>query len=129
MLKKNWIYETDDANYGNVDVWRFVKPNEYGKYVGDCEDYSFTWLALEKGSVAKAVWALMTGEAKIWYVYTHTGEGHAVMEYRGQFVDNWAGFLVSQEYMEKLGHKFQFVYPRPSVALHLLRGAFYTPQK
>jgi len=127
MLKKNWVYKTDEEKHGRMDVWVFIQPNEQGKYVGDCEDFSFTWLALEKGSVKDALVAILLGEAKIWYV--DNGGGHAVLEYKGQFIDNWTGILVSLAYMEKLGHKFKFVFSRPVVFYKLLMGYFHSLKK
>ena len=41
-LNKNYIYKTDQNQFGRVEHWQVMKPNEKGQFVGDCEDYCLT---------------------------------------------------------------------------------------
>lgn len=78
-MRKQFRYESD----GPLDDW------EIGLTVGDCEDFSLTILYLIFGrSRKRAVLALLNGDARMIYTKTPRGAGHAVLEYRGHFIDN-----------------------------------------
>jgi predicted transglutaminase-like cysteine proteinase len=76
-VNEDWVYQTDGA----IDRWGWTTP-------GDCENYSLRVLMFIKGGRGAATRALASGDAHIWFVHTKTGAGHAVLEYRGRFVDN-----------------------------------------
>jgi predicted transglutaminase-like cysteine proteinase len=77
LVNAYWEYEPD----GKVDRWEFKSP-------GDCENYALLVLKNLAGGQREAVRWLLSGRAHIWYVKTLAGRGHAVLEYRGRFVDN-----------------------------------------
>ena len=76
-VNEDWVYQPDRS----VDRWSFSTP-------GDCENYSLRVLSKIGGSNKEAYYMLMNQEAYIWYVKTLSGNGHAVLEYQGRFVDN-----------------------------------------
>ena len=87
------------------DQWRIPKV-EYGAMRGDCEDYSLgvIYYVLAEESLFKFWKLLITGKAKIHYV--DNNGGHAVLQWDGNYIDNWTKDWVSREHMESLGHKF-----------------------
>jgi predicted transglutaminase-like cysteine proteinase len=72
-----FVYKSD----GTVDRWQFKSP-------GDCENYSLLVLKEIAGGQRTATNWLLTGKAYMWYAKTNSGAGHAILEYRGRFVDN-----------------------------------------
>lgn len=124
-LVKGWVYVRDQENYSKADVWKFLTPDSEGKFVGDCEDFALTWLAITEGSALKAVWSLMTGRRKLWYVLTKKGEGHAVLQMgKNIYVDNWSRRETTRKFMESMGHDFQFVISRRMLLRQLIKGLF-----
>lgn len=109
-LVANFEYRLD----GKYDTWRIMKPDERGRYVGDCDDFALTALYLVTGSLWRFWVELILGSAKIYYVWTERG-GHAVLYHKGLYIDNWSMAWVTREYMEvSLGHSFsswQFLWP------------------
>ena len=126
QLADNWEYEYDKHEYVMSDVWRVLrKPEEDGKYRGDCEDFALTWAYIESGeNYGKLLWNLLTGKYKVWFV--QNGGGHAVLELpNGMFVDNWSKRPVPRGYMEEVfDHEFKFWLPFPFVYLKLILGLF-----
>lgn len=90
---------------GVIDTWRILTPDASGRYVGDCDDFALTALYLSTGSLWKFWFELIFGRAKIHYVWADGG-GHAVLRYKGQYIDNWSMAWVTREHMENLGHSF-----------------------
>lgn len=90
------------------DQWRVIRPDEQGIYRGDCEDYSLSVLyyVLAEESWLKFLWLLVTRQAKICLVVTKNGEGHAVLRFGDQYIDNWTKQWVPLEGMQELGHEF-----------------------
>ena len=90
------------------DMWRVLKPNTLSEYHGDCEDYSLSVLyyVICRESWLKFWWLLLIFEAKLCYVITKNGEGHAVLRYGDMYIDNWTQEWVSKAQMEGLGHQF-----------------------
>jgi len=76
-VNETWEYVSD----GSVDRWSFSTP-------GDCENYSLRVLMFIKGDDGAAKRSLLRGEAHMWYVKTAGGNGHAILEWEGKFVDN-----------------------------------------
>jgi len=67
-LANNWVYEYDKKEYVMSDVWKILKPEEDGKYYGDCEDFALTWAFLECGeSYGKLFQKLLTHKYNIWF--------------------------------------------------------------
>ena len=101
------------------DQWRIPKIKD-GKILGDCEDYSLgvLYYVLVDKSLLK-FWLLLLTSAKICYV--RNNGGHAVLQYKGQYIDNWTKEWVSKKEMEALGHKFHWLqYTWFAVALKML---------
>jgi len=76
-VNETWEYRKD----GWLDQWSFSTP-------GDCENYSLLILKAIYGSKDAAKAALRKGDAHIWYAKTDRGDGHAVLEYQGAYIDN-----------------------------------------
>ena len=76
-VNSDWVYKPD----GIIDKWNFDTP-------GDCEGYALRVLMFMFGSRGKARRALLMGRAHIVYCRTLSGDGHAVLEFKGRFVDN-----------------------------------------
>jgi len=91
------------------DQWRIPKIKD-GKILGDCEDYSLgvLYYVIAEKSLLR-FWLILLTKAKIHYV-KNDGEGHAVLRYKGQYIDNWTKEWVSKKEMEALGHKFHFCF-------------------
>ena len=111
------------------DQWRVLKPNELGEYHGDCEDYSLSVLyyVICQESLFAFWYQLIFGEAKIHYV--DNNGGHAVLQWDGEYIDNWTKEWVTKEHMESLGHVFHKTdYRAYQVALKMIyakiRGIF-----
>jgi hypothetical protein len=119
-LVTGFKYESD----GKIDTWTILQPNADGEYVGDCDDFALTALYLSTGSLWRFWFELIFGSAKVCYVVTYTGGGHAVLRYKGQYIDNWSLTWVTKENMETtLGHTFSlWLFPWPITAIKMLLG-------
>ena len=75
-LNKNYIYKTDQNQFGRVEHWQVMKPNEKGHYIGDCEDYCLT---LKK----------LIPQFKDWDLYfcKINGNGHCILYRNGDVID------------------------------------------
>lgn len=108
---------------GLVDTWSILSMSADGKYYGDCEDFSLTTLYLLKDkSLWKFVKAFVTGEAKMHFVITRTGGGHAVMQYKDKYIDNWSRKFTTKAQMERYGHNFKHTVWFPFVFFNLVKG-------
>jgi len=100
-INDKFKYKFDDAN----DKWTIMAGQELR---GDCEDYSLTVLfhVVCNKSWIKFWQKLIFGNAKLCYVTTHSGEGHAVLKVGRAYIDNWSKEWVELDIMEDFGHKF-----------------------
>jgi len=89
---------------GVIDRWRVMGSN----MSGDCEDYALTITYLHSENWKTFFWRWMTGYYKMWFVKTKNGNGHAVLEVEGKFIDNFYRALVPEMKL----HEFKWVYPR-----------------
>lgn len=107
-LATGFTYQSD----GKYDSWRILDASDLR---GDCDDFAVTALYISTGSLIKFWYELIFGSAKVHMVTTASGGGHAVLEYKGVYIDNWTLAWVPREYMEVvLGHQFKswmFVWP------------------
>jgi predicted transglutaminase-like cysteine proteinase len=107
-----WVYSSD----GPLDHWNFRSP-------GDCENYALLVLKNIYGSKEAATRALIFRKSYIWFVKSETGEGHAVLEHEGKFVDNnYRHWLDSQEQMS---YYFKYRYSSLAIAGKLGFGALF----
>lgn len=85
-LNKNYIYKTDQSQFGRVEHWQVMKPNEKGQYIGDCEDYCLT---LQK----------LTPQFKDWQLHycKLNGNGHCILYKNGDVIDCNTQKIVSFE--------------------------------
>ena len=107
-----WKYRKDKDQYGMADAWKIIYSEDgEGKYVGDCEDYALSILwRLAGRSQLKMWWLLVTHQAGICCVGpSKTKVSHAVLRYKGQWVDNWTRKLGPKSEIEK-NHTFHFFY-------------------
>lgn len=102
------------------DKWRIPKL-ENGKYYGDCEDFSLgvLYYTVSHGSLFK-FWKLLLTKAKIHYVI-NDGNGHAVLQLDGKYIDNWTKDWTTKEHMRALGHEFNsWMFTSHQVALKMI---------
>ena len=121
-LAKNFKYKHD----GKIDVWKILKEDNME---GDCEEYALTALyILSNYSMLKFWYYILTYQAHIHFVTTKDGEGHAVLRFKHEYIDNWTKKLVSKKDMEAKGHRFSpwsWYFHNPlAVAFKLLIGKF-----
>lgn len=85
-LNKNYIYKTDQNQFGRVEYWQVMKPNEKGQYIGDCEDYCLT---LQK----------LIPQFKDWDLYfcKINGNGHCILYKNDDIIDCNTQKIVSFE--------------------------------
>ena len=118
-----FIYHRDERYFGYADNWRILSGDNM---TGDCEDYSLGLLYIacdnSKWNMFKS---LLTRESKIWLVWVKRPGlappvGHAVLEFKGGFIDNNYKRWVTREYMEE-GHlgAAQDDYPYEFSCMHL----------
>jgi hypothetical protein len=103
-----WEYRLDSEHYGFSDAWKIIySENENGKLVGDCEDYALTILYRLCGeSHLKMWWMLLTHQAGICLVGPSKWKvSHAVLKYKGEYVDNWTRKFGPKSEIEK-NHTF-----------------------
>lgn len=107
----------------NRDKWSILKLDR-GLYRGDCEDYSLTVLYyLVCNESLLEFWKhLIIGKAKMHYVVTRTGDGHAVLQVGDKYIDNWSKDWVDKDSMHDLGHRFVKVYWLSQIAVKMLYG-------
>lgn len=119
-LANRFEYKSD----GKFDNWQIMEQNADGKFVGDCDDFCVTALYFTTDSLFKFWKELIVGSAKVHFVKTSNGGGHAVLEYDGMFIDNWSRSWVSKQYMEDTyGHEFsRIAFLWPITAIKMLFG-------
>jgi hypothetical protein len=94
------------------DAWKIIYSEDAeGKYVGDCEDYALSVLYRLCGeSHLKMWWMLITHQAGICLVGPSKWKvSHAVLRYKGEWVDNWTKKLGPKSEIEK-NHTFHAVF-------------------
>ena len=107
-LNNRFEYTRDPEQFGLKDFWYIMK-NDTGPLKGDCDDYALTALwYLERKSMLRFWWALLTRKAKVWYcIYTPNNEGHAVLQYQDKWIDNIQKQFVSDT-LEPLGYDMKY---------------------
>jgi len=115
-LNNGFIYTPDKG-----DRWRIMKKPPYK---GDCEDYALTVLYNLKGrNILRMFLSLIKRQSKIRSCKVN-GNRHAVLKYKGKYIDNGTKKLVKKKEMEANGYKFhKFHYLPYVVALKMLKGA------
>ena len=90
-INKNYIYKTDQNQFGRVEYWQVMKPNEKGQYIGDCEDYCLT---LKK----------LIPQFKDWDLYfcKINGNGHCILYKNGDVIDCNCKIILSIEQYTKI---------------------------
>jgi len=118
-LATGFTYQSD----GKFDSWRILDVSDLH---GDCDDFACTALYIATGSLWSFWMALVFGSAKIHFVTTANGGGHAVLKFAGMYIDNWSRKYVTKQYMEDTyGHKFhKWQYPFWVTAIKMLLGKF-----
>ena len=125
QLNKKFKYRTDADQYGNRDAWFIMKQPPY---VGDCEDYSLTLLYNLKGrSHLKMFLSLLIRESKILRC-TVKGNGHAVLRYRGKYIDNnFKEWTTKKDMKERGGYVFSpWLYIPYQVYVKIISGFIKT---
>lgn len=110
-FNERWQYRYDKEQYGHADAWHIIHELTDGKYVGDCEDYALTLLwQFEDKSWLKFWWAIFTGKGKICAVGPNKWKTtHAVLRYKGEYVDNWTRSLGPKSRIEDNGFVFSAI--------------------
>lgn len=126
-LNENFTYKYDKNEYGKRDAWYVMK---HVPFDGDCEDYSLTYLWHTSGrSYLKMFFSLAFGKSKICFC-TVRGEGHAVLRYNGEYLDNIQKKWCSKKYLEDRGYDFHKVHFWWNVvAVKLLQGWYHAKQQ
>ena len=109
-FNSRWEYRYDKDQYGMNDAWKIIYgPNAEGKFVGDCEDYALSILYRICGeSYIKMWWMLITHQAGICLVGPSKWKlSHAVLRYKGEYVDNWTKKFGPKSEIEK-NHTFHW---------------------
>ena len=107
-----WDYRLDSTQYGMADAWKIIYSEDgNGKFVGDCEDYSLSILYRLCGrSQLKMWWMLLTHQAGICLVGPSKRKvSHAVLRYKGEYVDNWTRRFGGKQEIEK-NHTFHWLF-------------------
>ena len=127
-LNKKFKYRKDRDQYGFRDAW-YVMNHE--PYHGDCEDYSLTLLFnLKDRKWEKFLLSLLIRESKICHCKSPRGVGHAVLRYKGRYIDNIQRKWCTKEYMENRGYKFSiWLYIPYQVVIKLVMGFFQTRKR
>ncbi len=103
-FNSKWKYRKDKDQYGMLDAWKIIySENAEGKYVGDCEDYALSILYRLCGeNHFKMWWMLITHQAGICLVGpSQLKVSHAVLRYKGEYVDNWTKKFGPKSAIEK----------------------------
>ena len=107
-FNSRWKYRYDKDQYGMTDAWKIIyAPDIEGNYVGDCEDYALSILyRLCDESHIKMWWLLITHQAGICLVGRKNKwkVSHAVLRYKGEYVDNWTKKFGPKSEIEKNHH-------------------------
>ena len=125
---KNFVYVSDERNYGSREAWYIMKQKPYN---GDCEDFALTILYNLCGrSVFRLLLSVFIGRGKICYTLSPKGGGHAVLRYRGLYTDNWQDkWLNKEDYIAK-GYTFKPVlFWAYTTSLQLLKGYWIARKK
>ena len=102
-LNDEFKYVKDSDQYGKRDAWYIMKEAPWD---GDCEDYALTLLYRLSGYSHTKMWlSLLTRKSKLCFC-TVRGTGHAVLKYKGEYVDNIQKSFCSKETMEEDGYEF-----------------------
>ena len=107
-----WKYRYDKEQYGMADAWKIIYSEDAeGKFVGDCEDYALSILYRLCGeSHLKMWWMLITHQAGICLVGPSKKKvSHAVLRYKGDYVDNWTKKFGPKSAIEK-NHTFHWLW-------------------
>jgi|15BtaG_2_1085339.scaffolds.fasta_scaffold53048_1 hypothetical protein len=112
-FNKAYSYKYDPKGY---DQWLIPKVIN-GKILDDCDGYSLgvLYYVCCNQSFFRFWLSLITRKAKMCRVITKGGEGHVVLRWEKQYIDNWSKEFVSKKAMEDLGHSFQFLLYVPCV--------------
>ena len=107
LEKFNSLYSYKYDAFGR-DSWRALRLDKLGQYQGDCEDYALSVLfyVVSRESWLRFWMLLLMFEAKLCYVTTKNGGGHAVLRFGDMYIDNWTQDWVSKAQMKELGHQF-----------------------
>ena len=118
-VKNNFTYHYDRDKYDRRDAWYVMYTYPYE---GDCEDYALTCLYNLKGRSWFNFWkSLLLRESKIVYCKSPSGGGHAVLKYKGMYIDNWDKEFVKKSHMVSVGYNFSsWMYIPYQVAIKLL---------
>ena len=112
-FNSRWKYRYDKDQYGMTDAWKIIyTPDIEGNYVGDCEDYALSILyRLCDESHIKMWWLLITHQAGICLVGRKNKwkASHAVLRYKGEYVDNRTKKFGPKSEIEK-SHHFHVFY-------------------
>jgi len=93
----------DSRQFKTAEYWTILKKTPFH---GDCEDYSLTLLYLINDESMWGFWKdIITYKARMRYC-TIGGEGHAVLEYDGMFIDNIQKKWCTKETMQADKYKF-----------------------
>ena len=107
-FNSRWKYRYDKDQYGMADAWKIIyTPDIEGNYVGDCEDYALSILyRLCDESHILMWWLLITHQAGICLVGRKNKwkVSHAVLRYKGEYVDNWTKKFGPKSEIEKNHH-------------------------
>lgn len=106
MFVKEFFDKYEYVSDDSFDQWKILTADDDGMFRGDCEDASLSVLyyVICNESLFAFWYQLIFGEAKIHYV--DNNGGHAVLQWDGNYIDNWTKEFVTREHMESLGHKF-----------------------
>ena len=126
-LNKKFKYRKDRDQYGQRDAW-YVMTHE--PYHGDCEDYSLTLLFnLKDRKWEKFLLSLLIRESKICHCKVR-GRGHAVLRYKGRYIDNIQKKWCTKAYMENREYVFSsWLYIPYQVVIKLIIGFFQTRKR
>ena len=126
-LNKKFKYRKDRDQFGQRDAWYIMK---HEPYHGDCEDYSLTLLFnLKDRKWDKFLLSLLIRESKICHCKVR-GRGHAVLKYKGRYIDNIQKKWCSKAYMENREYKFSsWLYIPYQVVIKLVIGFFQTRKR
>ena len=111
-FNKKWKYRYDKEQHGMADAWCIIRSeSESGKFEGDCEDYALSvlWQLCGQSDI-RLWWMLITRQAGICGVGRSKPKmTHAVLRYKGEYVDNWTKKFGPKSAIEK-NHTFHWLY-------------------
>ena len=117
-------YVTDKKKYGFVETWSVMDTTQE-IWRGDCEDYSLTVLWFmsgeKKSTFIKNI--LFNRDFRMHFVkYIPTGEGHAVLSYKGEYCDNIQRKWFKKDSAAYKKYDWKFPVFGPVVCLNLVLG-------